>query len=170
MEPFAFCTAKPVWLRDRETEMNVSFVLRASVPGDIPVKLNLAGHTNYQIFINGAFFAQGPARAGHGFFRADELDPTPALTEKTNIVCILCAGYNANSFYLTDQPSFICAELLSGGRTLFATGSETPFAAYEYRRRVQRVQRYSFQRPFTESYEFAADYDRVFTDPVKKSF
>ena len=166
MEPYVFNAAKPVWLRGRQKEMNVSFVLRAVLPGGIPAEMHIAGHTDYQIFINGAFFAQGPARAGHGFFRAEEYDLAPALKNEINVVCILCAGYNANSFYLTDQPSFICAEIVSGGKTLFATGTANPFTACEYRRRVQRVQRYSFQRPFTESYVFAADYDRVFTDPA----
>ena len=165
MTEFSFRQALPVWEENRETEMNRSLVFRAALPrGGAPV-LYVTGHTVYQIFVNGRFFAQGPARAGHGFFRVDELPLAEALTEPLNCVCILCAGYNANSFYLTDQPSFVCAEIVDGDTVLFATGTKKPFEASGWPYRIQRVQRFSFQRPFTEAYRLTSDYDRFLTDP-----
>ncbi len=166
MQSFKFRQALPVWGEGLEKEMNISVVLRAVLPkGGAPV-LYVAGHSDYQIFVNGIFFAQGPARAGHGFFRVDELPLRAALTEEQNVLCILCAGYNVNSFYLTNQPPFLCAEIVNGDTVLFATGTEKPFDACVYPYRLQKVQRYSFQRPFTEAYRFPADYDRVFADPA----
>ncbi len=164
MKTVSFQQAEPVWAEGRETEMNLSLVFRAVVPKTDAV-LRVAGHSDYQVFVNGAFLAQGPARAGHGFFRVDELTLTALLTKQENTVCILCAGYNTNSFYLTDQPSFVCAEIVSGEKVLFATGTQRPFECAEYRCRTRKVQRYSFQRPFTESYAFDGAYDRIFTDP-----
>ena len=166
MKQFAFKSAKPVWAQGREREKNLSLILRAVLPADIPAELYITGHTGYQIFLNGRFLAQGPARAGHGFFRVDRLDLSPALQNAQNVLCILAAGYNINSFALTDQPSFVCAEILSGESVLLATGTDVPFAGSIYPCRVQKVQRFSFQRPFTEFYRMDAASDRVFTDPA----
>ena len=151
-DQYTFIAAKPVWEAGAETEMNRSLLFSASVRCKDPLSLHIAGHTRYQIFINNAFFAAGPARAGHGFFRAEEYDLTKRLCDGNNTICVLVAGYNANSFYLTDQPSFLCAELVRDGDVLFATGTERDFAAVAYEERVRKVQRYSFQRPFTEAY------------------
>ncbi|MBQ6165161.1 MAG: hypothetical protein IJK23_11865 [Clostridia bacterium] len=165
MKPYAFSKATPVWAKDKEKEMNYSLLLRAQLPARRAAVLRIAGHSDYQIFLNGEFVAQGPARAGHGFFRADEIDLAPYLTGERDLLCILCAGYNVNSFYLTDQPPFVCAEVISDGKVLFATGSDVPFDGFAYTARVQKVQRFSFQRPFTESYVFGKEYDRIFKDP-----
>ena len=165
MQPFMFQKAKPVWVTGRRQEMNLSVVFRATVPGG-QARLCVAGHSDYEILVNGRFFSQGPGRAGHGWFRVDDLDLTAALTESQNVVCILAAGYNVNGYYLTHQEPFVCAELTRGEEILFATGSDRPFACSLYTDRVQKVQRYSFQRPFVECYRYGLDYDRVFTDPA----
>lgn len=165
MIPYQFDKARPVWAAGKEKEMNYSLLLRAVITGGAPVSLRATGHSDYQIFVNGEFVAQGPARAGHGFFRVDELDLTSFCALEKNVLCILCAGYNVNSFYLTEQPPFVCAEVLRDGETLCATGVGG-FEGGEYTPRVRRVQRFSFQRPFTESYVFDKDYDRVFRDPA----
>lgn len=151
-ESYQFLSARPVWESGTETEMNRSLVFSAAVGGKGPLSLHIAGHTRYQIFVNNAFFAAGPARAGHGYFRAEEYDLTERLHDGDNTICILAAGYNANSFYLTDQPAFLCAELVRDGVVLFATGTDRDFAAVAFDERVRKVQRYSFQRPFTEAY------------------
>ncbi len=71
------------------------------------------------------------------------------------------AGYNANSYYLLDQPSFLQAEVAAGEQVLASTsGAGTPFAARVLDHRVQKVQRYSVQRPFIEVYRLTPDYDR----------
>ena len=166
MTPYSFAQAKPVWLKGRETEMNVTLILKAVLPRGEGFLLRLAAHTRYRVLVNGVFFADGPARAAHGFFRVSEYALSPAPDRDENVVCILTAGYNANSFALTDQPSFVCAEITGPDGVLFATGTERDFTAARDRCRVQKVQRYSFQRPFTESYVFTADYDRFFEDPA----
>ena len=164
MKKFEFKAAKPVWAKGREDEKNYSVIVRAVIPkGD--AKLSVAGHSDYQVIINGKFFSQGPARTGHGFFRVDELEIVDLLTEEKNVLCIIVAGYNVNSYYLTHQAPFVCAEVETGGKIAFATASDNDFEYYHYSDRVQKVQRYSFQRPFVECYRFDSDYDRIFADP-----
>ena len=62
------------------------------------------------------FLGCGPARGPHGFYRVDEWDITDRLAAGENVVAIEVAGYNANSYYLLDQPSFLQAEVTHGDR------------------------------------------------------
>ena len=165
MKEACFLSASPVWQTGKELEMNHSLRLRAVCPGGTPATLRITSHARYQLFVNGSFRAAGPARAPHGFFRVREYDLTPWLTGEENLICLVACGGNVNSFYLTDQPSFICAEIVSNGETLFATGSDRPFTAEEYVHRQKKVQRFSFQRPFTESYICDALWDLFMTRP-----
>lgn len=145
-----FKHAVPVWKTGAEEELNVSLVFTAVVPAG-KTELKLSGASLYQVFVNGAFSAEGPARAGHGCCRVDELDLSALCVRAENTVEIIVAGYNVNSFYLTDERPFLCAELYSDGALAAATG-KTGFTVHNYTERMQKVQRYSFQRPFTECY------------------
>ena len=52
MQPFTFQKAKPVWLAGRRQEMNLSVVLKATVPQGL-ARLCVAGHSDYEIIVNG---------------------------------------------------------------------------------------------------------------------
>ena len=152
-KPFSFQQAKPVWPRGRETEKNLSVGFRCTfeAPADGgSIRLYLTASSLYRAFLNGTFLAHGPARAGHGWYRVDEIDLTNRLREGTNTLAIEVAGYNANSYYLLDQPSFLQAEIRRDGNALVATAPDT--LATILAQRIQKVQRYSFQRPFSEFY------------------
>ena len=154
-EPAAFLSAKAVWLEGREKERNLSVGFRTVVfsPKQTPVLLRLTASTLYRAWVNGSFVGYGPARGPHGYFRIDEWDITPNLTQKENIVAIEVAGYNVNSYYTIDAPSFLQAEIISCGNVIASTGSEpADFSLHILKERVQKVQRYSFQRPFIEVY------------------
>ena len=164
-----FQSAQPVWASGRDGEKNLTLRFRAVVemePGR-EVTLRVASSTLYRAFVNGSFCGHGPARAGHGYYRVDEWDVTRLLKPGDNVVALEVAGYNVNSYYLLDQPSFLQAEMISMGRVLAATGVDTSptFVASPLAERVQRVQRTSFQRPFCEVYRLTEGWDRWRTDP-----
>ena len=159
----AFVSAKPIWPKGRETEKNLFVGFRASfkAPEQEKVFLRATGATLYRVYLNGHFLGHGPARGPHGFFRMDEWDLGGKLQPGVNVVAFEVAGYNANSYSLLDQPSFLQAEVVAGGKVLAATeGSGAPFSAIILRERVQKVQRYSFQRPFSEVYRLVPAHDR----------
>ena len=84
-----------------------------------------------------------------------------------NVLAIEVAGYNVNSYYLLDQPAFLQAELTCGDDVLAATGSvKNSFEAMILPERVKKVQRYSFQRPFSEIYRPEPGYDQWRTEPA----
>lgn len=164
-ETVRFQAARPVWPAGRETERNLLVGFRAvvTVPAAEQSVIRLAACTVYRVFLNGTFVGHGPAVAGHGFYRVDEWPL--ALKAGANVIAIEVAGYNANSFYLLDQPSFLQAEVVTGGKTLAATGG-AGFEAAILTERVQKTQRYSFQRPFAEIWRLAPGFDNWRSDPA----
>ncbi len=163
-----FASAKPIWPEGRETERNLSVGFRATftAPAGQRTFLRMTGATLYRVWLNGQFLAHGPARGPHGFYRVDEIDLTERLAKGANLLAIEVAGYNANSYYLLDQPSFLQAEVVSEGSVLASTaGSGAAFSASILKERVQKVQRYSFQRPFTEVYRLTPGFDAWRTRP-----
>ena len=166
-----FKAAKPVWASEREEEMNVSLVFSADIDIDDPVGviLRVTGSTIMRIRVNNEFAGYGPARGPHGWFRIDEWDLSRRLGKGHNTVQIEVSGYNSNSYYLLDQPSFLIAEIEdTDGNILAATavsesdGAPSLFSAIDQTgRRLQKVQRFSFQRPFVEVYDDRRPYGAV---------
>ncbi len=159
-EAMEFRTAKPMWPTGREVEKNLSVGFRAvfEAPGTDRTVLRLAASTIYRAYVNGEFCGCGPARGPHGFYRIDEWDITNRLKPGKNLVVVEVAGYNANSYYLLDQPSFLQAEIVCGPKILASTcGDGVRFEAIVITERLQKVQRYSFQRPFSEAYRLTSN-------------
>ena len=157
-----FQSGKPIWPEGREREKNltVGFLAQFSVTPDERPVLRVTGATLYRAYVNGQFLGHGPARGPHGFFRVDEWELASQLKPGVNTVAIEVSGYNVNSYALLDQPSFLQAEVETHGKVLASTaGDGQPFTARILKERLQRVQRYSFQRPFSEVYRLAPGYD-----------
>lgn len=149
---FKFKRAIPVWKKDDTLVMNQTLLLSAEINALPDSVLYITGCSSYLVFVNGNFVAHGPARTAKGYYKVDILPLDKYLTNGTNIVTIRAAGYNANSFCYIDAPSFICAEILSGGTVVAATGFD--FNAVLYESRLQKVPRYSYQRTFCEVYTY----------------
>src|ERR1035441_6683753 len=167
-----FVSAKPIWPKGRETEKNLfaGFRVAFKAPAQEKVVLRATGATIYRVFLNGHFLAHGPARGPHGYFRMDEWDLTRNLQPGVNVVAFEVAGYNVNSYSLLDQPSFLQAEIVAGGKVLASTdGKGAAFVATILKERVQKVQRYSFQQPFSEVYRLAPGCDHWHSDPAAAS-
>ncbi len=160
-----FIEAKPVWAEGREREMNLVLYFCATVSLQSKQKaegylLRMTGSTIAKVTVNGETVGYGPARGPHGWYRIDEWKIGKYLKTGDNSVVVTVAGYNSNSYYLLDQPSFLQAEIVDGsGKVIAATtpNAVTPnaatFGVYQDPDRVQKVQRFSFQRPFIEVYE-----------------
>lgn len=148
-----FKKAVPIWIEGRTQEMNlrVQFkcVLDATAGQQMTVKI--AVPNVYQLFVNGRFLSYGPARAGKGHFRIDEIDISSALNTGKNYVVVETCGYYATSFYLQKQASFLVTEICCNDTPVAWSGRD--FAARVHPYYIQKSQRYSFQRPMVEQYE-----------------
>jgi len=169
MDDVKFIKAKPVWPAGREKEKNrmVGFRIKFDMPKSGRVVLTIAASSIYRFYINGSFAGFGPARGPHGYYRVDEWDLTQKLNTKDNIIAIEVMGYNVNSYYLLDQPAFLQAEIAGETGVLAATSADSDsFEAFVIKERIQKVQRYSFQRCFVEEYKMEQDWNNWRHDPA----
>ena len=154
---YCFKKAQPVWEAGTERDINRSIALSTGIAykGE-RIVLAIAAHCSFTVLLDGEIIAHGPARAGHGYYRVDELVLSDRMCKGEHVLCIKIAGYNVNSFHYLDQPSFVCAELLINDEVVAYTDAAcVGFAASGADERVQKVQRYSFQRHQVECYDLA---------------
>ena len=130
-----FIKAKAVWAEGREREVNCTCVFTARFPRLNSGRLRVTASCLYRAFLNGRLAAYGPARAAHGYFRVDEIELADLSDD--NLLCIEVAGYNCNSFYTLNQPSFLQAEIESGGEIIAYTAA--PEAGFECRLLKERL-------------------------------
>ena len=154
-----FVEARPVWGKGLQEKMNITCGFYATVARSAKkTTLSVATSGFYRVFVNGVFTYYGPIRCAHGHYRVDELDLTAALTQPANHIAVEVVNYYATSFSSLRQPGFIQAELRQGDTVVAATGVQG-FSTFLLHQRLCRMQRYSFQRPFAESYRLHADTD-----------
>ena len=122
--------------------------------------LRAAASAYYQLYVNGAFAGYGPAHCAHGFFRVDEIDLTGRLRPGENFVALEAGCTNVSAFSVLNQPGFVQAEICVDGRAEAWTAAEGGgFVGCVPGNRVQRVERYSFQRSFAEAHRLAPGWD-----------
>lgn len=153
MRKFYFEKAQAIWADGRSEEMNCELSFRTVIPKGEETKLFLAASSIYRLWVNGEFICAGPARASHGWYRVDEICLSPFLTEDRNYVVTEVLGYNVNSYDTLDQPSFLTEEIWQGNEVISYTGGES-ITIHDFKNRVQKVQRYSFQRAFIDAYQY----------------
>lgn len=158
-----FIEAQPVWARGRQNEMNLMLGFRGVFECNDtaqPLLLKITASSAYRFFVNGNYVGYGSARAAYGYFRIDEWNIARYTRVGLNILAIEVIGYNVKSFYIMKHYSFLQAELVSKNRVTLATGDGAHgFQAFQIRSHVEKVERYSFQRTFTEFYKLFDGYD-----------
>lgn len=159
-----FEKARPVWLKGLAECCNVQAVFTGNFEWDGCGRVigTITAATLYRMTVNGRFAGYGPARAPHGYMRADSVDVTGYLTEGTNEIRIDVAGYYCCSFYSICNPSFLQAEFSNEDRVLVATGWN--MTGYEDKRRARKVFRYAHQRTFSEVWDWAQETEKMDTE------
>lgn len=148
-----FTQAKPIWLKNKRNVKN----LQAGFRCDFCAKekklyvLRVTGATYYRVFLNGVFAGYGPARAGHGYLKYDEI--VLPVQEGCNYLAIEVSGENCTSFYTLPHTSFLCAEVYEDGEAICWTGRDFQGLSLEKLRNIF-CQRYSYQRGFGEVWNF----------------
>ncbi len=156
---YTFKKALPVWECCTENEINRALVFTAQVTGNEDCTLAIAGSSAFLIFVNGEFVAYGPARAGHGYYRVDEYTLEKYLSQGDNTVEIRIIGYNVTSFQYVDLPAFLCAEIVRGGNVIAYTNAPSSgFVCRSFDERMTKVQRYSYQRLFVDTFKLNDNY------------
>ena len=148
-----FLEAKPIWVTGKSKEKNVFMVLETEVSGTSSAELHIAGTCFYRVYVNDEFLCFGPARAAEGYVREDVVSVSDG--NGTYKVRIEAVGYYCKSISTVRQPSCLLAEIRSGETVLAATGKD--FKAYMPDTKIQKVERYSAQRHFTEVWDYRSN-------------
>ena len=153
-----FAQALPVWPQKLVGRMNVwmSFHTSVKLTARRRGTLRLAAAQAYRIWVNGELAGRGPARTAHHHARVDEW-PVRADARGSLELVIEVMGYGVPTFCSTYEPAFCCAELMVGKKAMAWTAPrDGGWVAERRTERVQRVERYSYQRAFVEAYRIGA--------------
>ena len=147
-----FQKALPVWAKNEETTKNYRLYTKAVLSDLQGCTIRLTANNFYALTVNGTFVAFGPARTAKGYARVDEIELSPYVKAGENEIVIEVAGYYNRCLSTVLQPSFLIAEIVDKNEEVLAyTGRD--FVGYKDVRRVQKVERYSFQRHFGEVFD-----------------
>lgn len=155
--------AKPIWLSGRSTEMNTLAVFRTTLCKKGSAELHVAAASYYRAFLDGRFLGYGPARAAKGYARVDILPFS--LDGGEHELILEVEGFYCESLSTVHQPSFCMAEVLVDGESVALTGRD--FEGYAPSYHVQKVDRYSVQRHFTEVRDYRNG--TAFATPASKA-
>lgn len=130
------------WIKGLELEKNTTVAFRKVFAVKTKIKLRIAGVSCYKIIADGKLIGFGPYRGAHGQSKVLSF----ALEAKS--VVVEANAYNVKTYWLVCEPPFIALELAANGKKY----TVADLKCYMLCDRVQRVQRYSFQRGFLEAY------------------
>jgi len=167
-----FQRAEPVWAYGTtDPRMDILgfrtvFVAKTSSFG----MLRIAGWTSYRVWLNGRLIHYGPARAAKGFFRVENIDLAPFFDQGNlhrYVLAIEVVGYGVETFSHIKQRPFLQAEVTVDSRLIAFTDPHAGgfITAHEVTGRMRKVQRYSYMRGFSESYNLANHPDRWKHEP-----
>jgi len=151
-----FKKAVPIWPKGQRSEWNrmVGFYATVQLAESSPdAFLKITGADSFRIWVNHEHAGYGPARGPHGYSRVDEWPLTEFLKEGINHLAIEVLTNGIDSYASVLQAPFLQAELIMGGEVLVSTRED--FEAYLLPERIQKVERFSKQRPFAEAYRLS---------------
>jgi alpha-L-rhamnosidase len=154
--------SRPVWPMHLTHTQNtlVGFRTVFTMPRKGHALLRVAAADAYRLFVDGKFLMCGPARCAHGSARVDEI-PLQGLSGGRHLLAFEVAGYYVPNYQYIRQPAFLQAELLINGTIVAATHpTRGEFAAVDLAAlKPPRVQRFSVQRTFVETWVLGPDSD-----------
>ena len=144
---------KFIWAEGKGNQKNVTlaFCYKQAKKGDI---LRLAAGDFYRVFLNGQFLSFGPSRTAAGYSRLREIP-----IENDGVIVVEVAGYDTACYSNDKHPPFFAAELSENGNTV---ADSDDFSCVLLNDRVQKVERYSYQRNYIEVYNKYGDRETLY--------
>jgi alpha-L-rhamnosidase len=148
-----------VWMNNSTEDMNITLAFILDLEESPAYTLRLQAANNFRVLADNTLIGYGPMRSAHGY----SLMHTYAIPQSAKRVVVEVAGYNIQSYYTVKEQPFFKAEVTADG---VAAYTSTNFIAYRLDDRLQKVQRYSYQRNFVESYVVEHDRSVLFSDTI----
>ncbi len=140
---------KQVWAKDLRDEMNVALTFSYEFQATPDTVLRLASNVPFRLKIDGNLYSYGPRRKAHGHAAINTYDLS-AYAGKEIAIDVECVSYRVENFYIVNQTPFFAVEILQNGKVI---ADSFDFKAYKNASKLQKVQRFSYQRGFVEAYK-----------------
>ncbi|MBR2988524.1 MAG: hypothetical protein IKC64_02230 [Clostridia bacterium] len=147
-----FKKARAVYPQNLLRKLNSFVEFTQTVQLHLGSLIRLTCNNFYRLTVNGEFVAFGPARTAGGYGRVDEIS-LDKYANKTVDIKIEVASYYCRSLSTVIQDGYLCAEIEQNGTVTHYTGRD--FTCYIPKHKITVCERYSFQRHFSEVYDFA---------------
>ncbi len=147
-----FLKAQPIFLKNQSQVQNTFAVFRTEIEDIQNTHIYITSFSFYKLTVNGHFVSFGPARTAKNYARVDVIALSDYAQGGKNEILIEVAGYYCKTLSTVKQTSFLCAEIRNEDTVLAATGYD--FEGFEPACKIQKVERYSRQRHFTEIWDY----------------
>ena len=166
-----FIGARPIFLKgyDGAGNFQAGFLAEcgALMAGE-KVFVRVCAGTFYRLYVNGVFAAHGPARAGEGFLRADNIDVSRHIRDGVNYFAFEVVHYGEPygpySNDVARVKPLLLAEILCDIDIPIAVSSKN-WKAIALKQRVRHAERISHCRESAENYYIDDVYTRWRTEP-----
>lgn len=150
---------KFVWLKtvDEEKNQNLLFVKEEFTEKRVVIKIRVACADYYKIIVNGKTESWGPSRTAKGYAAINECKLF--LEKGKNSIAVWATSYGVACYSNVKQAPYFALEAEIDGKKI----TQDDFICVKFSNRLKNVQRYSFQRGFSEMYRF----DKPFTETIE---
>lgn len=138
---------KAIWA-NYENKMNTTLAFCLDLKETQNAKIRLAAGSLCKVYLDGAFAFFGPQRAAKGYAREITLS-----SNARHITIEVESIYTETFWVIKSEPFFACEVTTESGEKY----TSTDFKCYLLNDRVTKVQKYSYQRGFVESYKMKND-------------
>ena len=148
-----FKKAIPVWPKGQTDKLNQMVGFYSSWETEDPSAnsiLRITAADSYRVWCNGEFLGYGPARTASGCARIDEWPMNDSIKKGKNHLAVEVISFGIDSYVYALQTPFFQAELIVEKEILLNTPND--FTTFNLDERIQKVERFSKQRPFVEAY------------------
>ena len=139
---------KGIWGKNLSEEMNLTLAFVLDLGEQKKGRMNVAGASCFRVYADGKLIGFGPQRAAHGYARTAEY-PFSA-----RFIVVEAESCYVQTFCWVKQKPFFACELTCEDGVCYEASD---FVCFRLDDRVQKVQRYSFQRGFAEIYHMRED-------------
>lgn len=139
---------KAIWAKNLQTEKNLTLAFSLDFGAKERFTAKIAGASLYRVYLDGGFLAFGPQRAAKGYARYENIH---AVGKR---LVIEVESIYVPTFWVIKQPPFFACEVETGSGKKY---DASDFSCQLLTDRIQKVQRYSYQRGFAETYKTETD-------------
>lgn len=151
-----------VWGKGLDGNKNIKLDFEKEWVVEPKTILRMASDCPFRITVNEELLGYGPRRMAYGNASINEYS-LDSFVGQSVIITIEVVSYRTENFYIENQAPFFAGEIVENGTVVCDSDA---FICYKDNRKLSSVRRFSFQRGFTEYYDYSQNRERVNVEKV----